>query len=630
MAEALDKLERGADQNSNPNLPPQKQSNAIMSHSSSAFSSITRASWEEPTTSGSSGPALQSDAEDAEELEGAQHQDQILLPESPDSSENSEFPESAPCDATAPQPARNNTNADASAPYLPSMYIDDRLCDGLSSYPSSDEQRRYLEIAKDWRQRQPTTSMPMEMFIRVNIHDVCSIDTKNQTFTANMYWQVMWFAPENFMRDDPVKVALEEAFDPRVHLANLVRDSSSAIQTWIEFGKVEKGKHPGRKVVFRRQKLVGAVFRSQYNLERFPLDTQTFDIELRCDFPSNVVSLQTLEPSPGDPKHDEHGNSVSFAKPSKFTTSNEFEWFKNLTVVTSSDKQSKNSFGKIVFRLMGDRKPGFITINVLIPTFVLTGLGLVVFAIQPEKLVADTLANANATAAALSTAAVLDQENANFERRFNVNCVLLLTQVTLKFSASVSLPEVSYPTFADYAVIAGVLFQSWLIIWTAIIKTQTNWERATFHDHNCMWASAALFGLVTIVIVSITIYKWCTLGHVRPEKAKDINRSGESSNEADSTSEQSIASEARFENDRGESDNSGNFGEFFRGISLETCKKRLKNNPLTNGFVDIVYRLLPVSALTKEEVEMKCSHWSIPLETEPERPQDGFEEENSG
>ncbi|GBG27055.1 5-hydroxytryptamine receptor 3A [Hondaea fermentalgiana] len=223
--------------------------------------------------------------------------------------------------------------------------------------------------------------MPMEMFIRVNIHDVCSIDTRNQTFTANMYWQVMWFAPENFMGDDPVKVSLEEAFDPRVHLSNLVRDSSSAIQTWIEFGKVETGKHSGRKVVFRRQKLVGAVFRSQYNLERSPLDTQTFDIELRCDFPSSVVSLQTLEPLMVDPKHDEHGNSESFAKPSKFTTIDEDTWFKNLTVVTSSGKQTEHSFGKIVFRLMGDRRPGFMTINVLIPTFVLAGLGLVVFAI---------------------------------------------------------------------------------------------------------------------------------------------------------------------------------------------------------------------------------------------------------
>mmetsp|Transcript_1182 Transcript_1182/g.1852 ORF Transcript_1182/g.1852 Transcript_1182/m.1852 type:complete len:465 (-) Transcript_1182:44-1438(-) len=305
-------------------------------------------------------------------------------------------------------------------------------------------------------------TVPRKVYVRVNLYDLPEIDTMQQSFLLNFYYEACWVA-----KIDSKGNVLEKDldFDPKIGFGNMVGEPL-AQSPWrcVEYNYCGTG----HTMVCLRCKLTSK-FMAQVRLRRFPFDVQDIVVSLRSDVPEGECTLLN------------NTMLLSQGKVWEFTTSNEYNYAESLFVKETAKTSTRSKFSTVQFRLVAYRKPGFIINNVFVPIIVISVLGLTVFTFKEEEV------------------------NEDFEKRFELNGGLLLTLVAYKFSASSSIPKVGYLTLADKFVLFSIFFQVALIVWSAIlVNTCTGCQDAIdfvgFWLFLSIWLAWFIFSMVVFCV----------------------------------------------------------------------------------------------------------------------------------
>jgi len=324
---------------------------------------------------------------------------------------------------------------------------------------------------------------PKKFFTRVSIFDISLVDTRRQTFTVSLFWEVAWFLDSEEEANREKAIWSSEEQRDKIHFANIISYNNRQrepiqikmpIEDRDETGRIiRKGgyKDSGRMMVVMREKLNSAVFTRKFKLRTFPFDAQYFDIIIRSDIPEKEVLLIN---------NDHYPSKAQFHN---FTILNEFD-FEPRTIFISEAKL--NLPQEIAFRMKGVRKPGFVILNVFIPIMLISGVGLVVFEVENT-----------------------DDPNEDFEKRFQVNGNLLLTLVAYKFAIAPNLPAVQYLIVSDMVVLFYILFQIALIFATVGFDASDADEDATAFSFYGVYAFVTLFWLLIFFVKVFRLdYTW--------------------------------------------------------------------------------------------------------------------------
>lgn len=259
------------------------------------------------------------------------------------------------------------------------------------------------------------------------------INTVQEQFTALVWLRARWREPKldgkTARGEDgkaPDVTSRDDLWTPKLELANLFGQPSK-----MEMWRTAETKDGRAYVVERRR--VKAKFTEKMELENFPFDLQDLTLLLSSSRPVDEVEMRE------DPEDPSALVTNSFVDASEFRLMN----FVHVQPRTLEDEfQAGPPKPALMFQCMVARRFEFFILNSMFVLAMLTTLSFVTFAI--------------------------DYTLTFF--RVNLSFILLLASVTFKFSASKSVPKISYLTHLDRYILGSMAYLFSVAGWHAGIS----------------------------------------------------------------------------------------------------------------------------------------------------------------
>ncbi|MHC4714972.1 MAG: hypothetical protein ACYTAN_17150 [Planctomycetota bacterium] len=276
----------------------------------------------------------------------------------------------------------------------------------------------------------PVEDGPVPVRITMFVMDVDEIDSAEQSFEANLYYEARWHDPRLVhKRKGQVAYNLSEVWHPRLQLANRQR-------VWRTFPEIVEVSSNG-EVVYRQR--VWGDFSQPLSLADFPFDRHTFSIHLIAvaNSPDEVELLKDPERKSGIAERLSVADwdvTASKAEPAVY-------------------RPLAGEEGAAGFRLSftAVRHHGYFIAKVIIPLVLIVAMSWVVFWIDPSESGAQV----------------------------SVAVTAMLTLIAYRFSVGIYVPKVSYLTRLDYFILASSLLVFASLVEVVITSAMAHVDRLT-------------------------------------------------------------------------------------------------------------------------------------------------------
>jgi hypothetical protein len=278
-----------------------------------------------------------------------------------------------------------------------------------------------------WTRPDPESG-PTALRVHVFVIDVDGVSDADQTFTANIYFEISWKDPR--LADESGvgrRFGIGEIWHPTVLLVNqqkLVQSMPDHLMVGVD-----------GTVVYRQQ--VWGNFSQPLDLRKFPFDSQEFGVQFAC--PSHGPDEIVLEVDSGN----ESGIAEKLSVP---------DWAVDSHRADVADYQPVPGVPPVpgfVFAFSANRASEYYVIKVIIPLLLILVMASVVFWIDPSQ---------EGTQIGVSTTA-------------------MLTLIAYRFAISSSLPAIPYLTRMDIFVLACTILVAICLIEVVITSRLANGGR---------------------------------------------------------------------------------------------------------------------------------------------------------
>jgi hypothetical protein len=312
--------------------------------------------------------------------------------------------------------------------------------------------------------RPDANSGPTEISVGMWVADISSIDSAQQTFTAEIAVVLRWKDPRLVHTGiGVVRYPLEQNWHPRVGIVNETNSVSRKMPDSVEVD-------PDGMVTYR-QLYVGA-FTQPLRLQSFPFDRQTFRVQLvAVRYQSNEV---TFVPDPVWIRaglKEAGGIAASVTLPD--WTIEKWE-LKSLLYALTPDQQ----YSSYAFEFTAARNVSHYILKVMFPLVLIVIMSWAVFWLDPIHSSA----------------------------QISIAITSMLTLIAYRFATDNQLPRLPYMTRLDAFILMGtvlIFFSLIEVITTTILETNHRARLAKTIDRCCRLIFPAIFATATFAIFSL-------------------------------------------------------------------------------------------------------------------------------
>ncbi len=302
-------------------------------------------------------------------------------------------------------------------------------------------------------------SGPTEISVGMWVVDISSIDSAQQTFTAEIAVVLRWKDPRlAHTGNGVVRYPLEQIWHPRVGIVNETNSVSRKMPDSVEVDP--------DGTLTSRQRYAGA-FTQPLRLQSFPFDRQTFRVQLvAVRYQSNEVMFVPDQVWIRDGLKGAGGISPSVTLPD--WTIERFE-LKPLVYALAP----RHQYSSYAFEFTASRNVQHYILKVILPLVLIVIMSWAVFWIDPI--------NANSQVSIAMTS--------------------MLTLIAYRFAIDSQLPRLPYMTRLDVFILASTLlvfFSLIEVVATIILDNTQKKERAKKIDRYCRAIFPAIFGIALI------------------------------------------------------------------------------------------------------------------------------------
>ena len=298
---------------------------------------------------------------------------------------------------------------------------------------------------------------PTLIFVSVYVLDVDEVDSADQSFKANVFYQMRWLDPRLAHRGSgKVRRPLSEVWHPGLQIVSQQR----VFPTFAELVEIA----PDGEVLYRQR--VWGSFSQPLNVRRFPFDRQTFTLHFVSEAyrPDEVQLTQDAQIKSGI------ADVLSFADWDIVRWKTRTEAYR-----TNPDAESIAGF---VFSFEAARRYGYFVLKIILPLVFIVAMSWAVFWIDPHE---------GAT-------------------QISVSITTILTLIAYQFSIGHEVPRVSYLTRLDMFILGStiLIFGSLVeVMVTTALAKRGQADKALLFDKWSRWLFPAAF----TVVVALTILR---------------------------------------------------------------------------------------------------------------------------
>lgn len=268
------------------------------------------------------------------------------------------------------------------------------------------------------------------VYIRVIFMKLGEIDTVKECFSADAFIQAKWREPKLDDRTDlkPEDIKWEDYWQPKLSVLNAVGDPKETTWHTILFNSTKQA------YICKRRRIKGT-FLENLELNEFPFDTQDLTLTIMSERSEDEVELE------------EDGSEMSTINVESFV--DEQEWILYKYVMTTKnvfDGAYEGSLSKhpvLSSTCRASRRIGFFIWNIFFVVFFICTMTFTTFAVTYTAT----------------------------PNRLQLSFILLLTNITFKFTVCQSLPKISYLTYLDYYVLSCMITIGLICVWHGLVGT---------------------------------------------------------------------------------------------------------------------------------------------------------------
>ena len=296
---------------------------------------------------------------------------------------------------------------------------------------------------------------PTPIFVSVYVLDIDEVNSADQSFKANVIYQMRWRDPSLSHRaPGKVRRPLNEVWHPGLQIVSQQR----VFPTFAELVEIA----PDGEVLYR-QRIWGS-FSQPLNVRRFPFDRQIFTLHFVSEAyrPDEVQLTQDTQVKSGI------ADVLSFA-----------DWdivrWETRTEAYRTNPQAEPIAG-FVFSFEAARRYGYFVLKIILPLVFIVAMSWAVFWIDPHE---------GAT-------------------QISVSITTILTLIAYQFSIGHEVPRVSYLTRLDMFILGStiLIFGSLVeVMVTTALAKRGQAEKALLLDNWSRWLFPAAFA----VVIALTI-----------------------------------------------------------------------------------------------------------------------------
>jgi len=300
---------------------------------------------------------------------------------------------------------------------------------------------------------------PTQVSVGIWIADITSIDSAQQSFTAEIAVVLRWKDPRlAHTGNGVVRYPLEQIWHPRVGIVNETNSVSRKMPDSVEV-------EPDGTVTYR-QRYVGA-FTQPLRLQSFPFDRQTFRVQLvAVPYQSNEVMFVPDQVWIQDGLKGAGGISPSVTLPD--WTIEKFE-VKPLVYALAP----RHQYSGYAFEFTASRNVQHYILKVILPLVLIVIMSWAVFWIDPI----------------------------NASSQVSIAMTSMLTLIAYRFAIDSQLPLLPYMTRLDVFILASTLlvfFSLIEVVATIILDNTQKKKRAVRIDRYCRVIFPVIFGIASI------------------------------------------------------------------------------------------------------------------------------------
>ena len=304
-------------------------------------------------------------------------------------------------------------------------------------------------------------SGPTEISVGMWVVDISSIDSAQQTFTAEIAVVLRWKDPRlAHTGNGVVRYPLEQIWHPRVGIVNETNSVSRKMPDSVEV-------EPDGTVTYR-QRYVGA-FTQPLRLQSFPFDRQTFRVQLvAVRYQSNEVMFVPDQVWIQDGLKGAGGISPSVTLPD-WTIE---KWELKPLVYALAPRHQYSSYA---FDFTASRNVQHYILKVILPLILIVIMSWSVFWIDPV----------------------------HSNSQISIAVTSMLTLIAYRFAVDTQLPRLPYMTRLDAFILTSTLlvfFSLIEVLITTILETSRRTGRAKKIDRYCRAIFPAMFLIASIAI----------------------------------------------------------------------------------------------------------------------------------
>jgi len=303
-----------------------------------------------------------------------------------------------------------------------------------------------LALASHADVSRPEAGGPVPVRVTVSVLDLDSVDSMEQSFVANVYYEARW-RDAHLAHGGPGERAmpLSSVWHPRLQFLNEQR----VIQTLPEVVEVS----PDGEVVYRQR--VWGPFSQPLDVENFPFDEQTFDL-LLVSAGFEIDELRLIA-DPERPSGMAPSFSVADWRVDEFrAVGEEYEFAPGRPVPTFH------------VRLRAERRSAYFVLKVIVPLLLIVGMACSVFWMDPK----------------------------NASIQIGVATTSMLTLIAYRFAMAGFAPPVPYLTRMDIFILGGTLAVFLILVVavaTVYLADRGRLALALTIERHCRWAFPAAF-----------------------------------------------------------------------------------------------------------------------------------------
>lgn len=280
----------------------------------------------------------------------------------------------------------------------------------------------------------------VNVYVRVVFLKLGEVDTVNEKFMADVFVQAHWKEPALDKATGPADGSdlpnWSSYWNPKLFVENGLGDLKETIWYSVSYNDL------GKATIFQRRRIKGTFF-EKMELMEYPFDTQDLTVMLSSERGDHEVELMS------DPIE------VSSINVTSFVDEQEWELHKHVhtwtRVMSSIFTNMKKRNPAIATSCRVSRRSRFFMWNIVIIMIFISSLTFTSWTVDQHKV----------------------------QRRLQLSFILLLSNITFKFTVSKTLPKVSYLTILDKYIIYSMAQLCLVCVWHAIAATILHYDPAT-------------------------------------------------------------------------------------------------------------------------------------------------------